>query len=69
MNSITDLYKKFIKIPTDYTDTISNKNRRLLKFFFYFGIVFVLVCLPFLFGIYKVSGSIPSKLVIFYYVF
>lgn len=69
MNSITDLYKKFIKIPADYTDTISNKNRRLLKFFFYFGIVFVLVCLPFLFGIYKVSGSIPSKLVIFYYVF
>ncbi len=69
MNSITDFYKKFIKIPADYADTISDKNRRFLKIFYSFGLIFGIIFFPIVLIGYKISQAELSMIVIFYYSF
>ncbi len=69
MNSITDFYKKFIKIPADYADTISDKNRRFLKIFYSFGLIFGIIFFPVVLIGYKISQAELSMIIIFYYSF
>ena len=67
MNRFIDLYKKFVSIPKEFSENVSEKNQRFLKIIFTFAISFGVIVFPIvLCGYFFSHREIPVIIFIYY---
>ena len=67
MNKFIDLYKKFVSIPKEFSENVSEKNQRFLKIIFTFAISFGVIVFPIvLCGYFFSHREIPVIIFIYY---